>query len=129
LIIIFDGICNLCEDSVNFIVKRDKKAKFKLLQFQSRLAKNYLENYNLKFENLDTVILIRNDKIYLKSDAALEIAKYLDGNWKYLYIFKIVPKFIRDAIYMYISKNRYRFFGKKESCMVNKKEIEDRLLK
>ena len=128
MIIIFDNVCNLCLESINFIVKYDKNVKFKLLQSQSQLGKNYLMNYNLNFENLETVVLIRNDKVYLKSDAALEIAKHLDGKWKYLYIFKIVPRFIRDAIYMYISKNRYKFFGKKDTCMTHSKEIEDRFL-
>jgi len=128
LIIIFDSICNLCVESVQFVIKYDKNAKFKFLQFQSRLGQNYLENYNLKFKNLETLVLIRNDKIYLKSDAALEIAKHLDGKWKYLYVFKIIPRFLRDAIYMYISRNRYKFFGKKDICMTPSKEIQERFL-
>ncbi len=125
-IIFFDGVCNLCNASVNFVIKHDKKAQFLFVSFQSDAAKEILLHFNLKNLNADTLILIEKNSVYDKSTAALKIAKHLDGVFKTLYVFLIVPKIFRDIIYVFIAKNRYRWFGKKESCIIpskNQKKI------
>lgn len=128
MIIIYDSICILCVNSVIFIIKRDKQGKFKFVNAQSKLGKKLLEKHHSFTNELDTMVLIKDNQAYIKSDAVLNIAKELDGYWKYLYIFKIIPKFIRDKIYIYIAKNRYKFFGKKDVCHVKTKDIENRFL-
>ncbi|REE81657.1 putative DCC family thiol-disulfide oxidoreductase YuxK [Lutibacter oceani] len=127
-IILFDGVCNLCNASVNFIIKHDKKAHFKFASLQSDAAKEILLQYNSKKIKLDSIILIEEEAIYEKSTAALKISRKLTGGFKLLYIFIIIPKFIRDWVYNYIAKNRYKWFGKKESCMIPSLEMKDRFL-
>lgn len=129
MFIIFDSECNLCLDSIHFIVKNDERAKFKFLKLQSQLAQNYLENYGIDPKTLNSIVLIKNDHIYLKSDAAVEIAKHLDGKYQKLAYLRFVPKFLRDSIYSYIAKNRYKLFGKCENCDKLTQEIENRFLK
>lgn len=125
---IYDSNCPLCESSVHWIIKNDKNKHFKFLSAHSRLGKNYLQKYNLDPDDLETVTLIRNDIAYIKSDAVLETAKELDGSWKLFYIFKIIPRFLRDKIYMYVSKNRFKLFGEKEKCILSEDEIKDRFI-
>lgn len=127
-IILFDGVCNLCNASVNFVIKHDKKAQFLFASFQSDAAKEILLQFNLENLNEDTVILVEGNKVYLKSTAALKIAKQLDGGFKVFYAFFIVPIFFRDWVYSYIAKNRYRWFGKRESCMIPSLELKNRFL-
>ncbi|MDF1518565.1 MAG: DUF393 domain-containing protein, partial [Lutibacter sp.] len=113
-IILFDGVCNLCNASVNFVIKHDKKAQFLFASFQSDAAKEIMLQFNLENLNADTVILIEGNKVYVKSTAALKIAKHLDGLFKAIYAFIVIPKFLRDWIYSFIAKNRYDWFGKRE---------------
>jgi len=117
-IIIFDGVCNFCNKSVNFIIKRDKKEKFYFTAFQSEYAQKLLLEHNLTSQNLNTLILIKNNICFIKSDAVFEILKELSLFWQLLSIFRIVPKKARDYIYDKISQNRYKIYGKKESCMI-----------
>ncbi|PKP28845.1 MAG: thiol-disulfide oxidoreductase [Bacteroidetes bacterium HGW-Bacteroidetes-18] len=127
-IILFDGVCNLCNTSVNFVIKHDKKAQFLFASFQSDAAKEILLHFNLENLNTDTVILVEDNKIYNKSTAALKIAKHLDGLFKAFYVFIIVPKFVRNWIYGIVAKHRYQWFGKKESCMIPSLELKNRFL-
>jgi predicted DCC family thiol-disulfide oxidoreductase YuxK len=127
-IILFDGVCNLCNASVNFVIKHDKKRQFLFASFQSDAAKEILLHFNLKNLNTDTVILIEDDKVYDKSTAALKISKQLDSGFKAFYAFIIVPKIFRDWVYNFIAKNRYRWFGKRESCMVPSLDLKKRFL-
>lgn len=140
-IIFFDGICNFCNSSVNFIIKRDKKNYFKFASLQSEFAQNFLKSHNLvpkslpwqvrngKTEKkLDSIILFENNKLYIKSSAALQIAKHLNGLWKIFYILIIIPPFIRNFLYDIIAKNRYKLFGKRESCMIPDERIKDRFI-
>jgi len=115
-IIIFDGVCNICNSSINFIKKRDKKSIFKYLVMQDKKTLELIQKYNIKNFDLDTLILIKNEKYYLRSDAVLEITKDLSGFLKILQIFKILPKAFRDYIYKIFAKNRYRLFGKSDKC-------------
>ena len=127
-LILFDGVCNLCNGAVQFIVKRDKKSKFKFASLQSSVGKKYLKQFHLDQKATYSIILVREEKILDKSSAALEIARHLSGLWPLLSVFKIIPKFLRDIFYDFIAKNRYRWFGKKDECMIPTPELKARFL-
>ena len=116
-IVLFDGICNLCNASVRFISKHDKNSKIQFASLQSEMAKQLLVNKAIDTQKIDSIIFISDEKIFLKSNAAIEIAKMLDGFPNYLKYFQIIPRAIRDIVYDLIAKNRYRFFGK--SCAIS----------
>ncbi|MGM0580412.1 MAG: thiol-disulfide oxidoreductase DCC family protein [Bacteroidota bacterium] len=125
-IIFFDGVCNLCNGAINFIIDHDNKGYFKFAPLQSAKAeKNIPKSIR---ENTDSIILLDSDKIYSKSTAALKVAKKLDGLWKAFYVLIIFPKFIRDFVYDFIAKNRYKWFGKRESCRMPTEDIKNRFL-
>ena len=127
-IVLFDGVCNLCSTSVIFIIKHDKKAQFLFASLQSDAAKEILLQYNSKKLKIDSIVLIQNNKFYEKSTAAIRIANDLSGGFKFLYLFIIIPKFIRDFVYDYIAKNRYKWYGQKEFCMIPTPEIKNRFI-
>ena len=116
-IILFDGICNLCNGAVNFILKRDKKKQFRFVALQSEKGIDLISKFKIAPET-DSIILILNNQIYTESDAAIEIAKLLPAPWNWLSVFKIIPKKVRDGIYKWIAKNRYRWFGKRKTCRI-----------
>jgi predicted DCC family thiol-disulfide oxidoreductase YuxK len=113
--LLFDGSCYLCNGTVNFILKKDKNNQFRFLAIQSKEGKRVLENYSLPLET-DSVILIYKGRAFIESDAALEIVRLLSAPWKWLAILECVPKKWRDKMYRWIAKNRYSWFGKKDSC-------------
>ena len=123
-IILFDGVCNLCNSAINFVIKRDKKNVFKFATLQSEYAKNL----GLDPSKMDSIVLIDGGNRYSKSSAALHIAKYLSSGYPLLYAFMVLPKFLRDWVYDYIAKNRYKWFGKKESCMIPTPELQEKFL-
>lgn len=127
-IIIFDGICNLCIGSVNFIIKHDKKAFFKFVSSQSQQASQIINKYKIDNTNLKTIVLIKDNIVFTKSSAVIEICKNLDGYWKIFSIAKYIPLFFRDWVYMKIARNRYEWFGKKENCLIPSKEIKKRFM-
>lgn len=128
-IILFDGVCNLCNSSVQFVLKHDKDKSFLFASLQSDAATKILLQLNQKsFKNLENIVLIENEQVFIKSTAALKITKNLGGFIKLLYIFIIIPTPIRDFIYDIIAKNRYKWFGKKNKCTIPDKEITDRFL-
>lgn len=127
-IILFDGVCNFCNDSVQFIIKRDPKAYFKFAPLQSEEGKALLAQHGLPIDAMDTIVLIENNKAYNYSTAALRVAKRLSKLWSLFYVFILVPPFIRNPIYRFIGRNRYKWFGKKESCMMPTAEIRGRFL-
>lgn len=127
-IILFDGVCNFCNGSVNFIIGRDAANYFKFAPLQSEAGIALLEKYNIDKAETDSVILIENEKAYTHSTAALKIAKHLDGAWSWFYKFNVVPKVLRDFAYKTFAKNRYRLFGKAEACMMPTREIRERFL-
>ena len=116
-ILLFDGYCNLCSRLVNFIIKRDKKAKFFFVSLQSASGQSLLKKFGLPTDDFDSVVYIRSDKYFLKSSAILHILKDLGGIWKLFFIFIIVPNFVRDFIYKIIAKTRYKIFGRHDSCI------------
>jgi predicted DCC family thiol-disulfide oxidoreductase YuxK len=141
-IVLFDGVCNFCDASVNFIIDHDPKGYFKFAPLQSEAGQELATKYGLKSEvskddtlaptddlvPIDSVILVEDDRVYAHSTAALRVAKKLSGAWKMMYGFIIVPKFIRDFFYRQFAKYRYRFFGKKDQCMIPTKEVRARFL-
>ena len=117
LILLFDGICNLCNTSVNFILKRDKKKRFQFIPLQSDKGLEIMDKYKLPNE-MNSVILIKEDNVYSESDAIIEICRYLPIPWKWVPVFRIVPLKWRNILYKWIAKNRYQWFGKRESCRI-----------
>ena len=116
-IVLFDGICNLCNGAVNFILKRDKKKQFRFVALQSDEGKNLISKFKIAPET-DSVILILYNQVYTESDAAIEISKLLPAPCNWFSAFKVTPKKLRNRIYKWIAKNRYRWFGKRETCRI-----------
>lgn len=115
-VILFDGVCNLCNASIDFILKRDKKNQFLVGALQEDAGKKLLSKFDVNPEYLDSLILIEDKNVYFRSTAALKIAKNLSGIWPLFYGFIILPTAIRDGIYNWVGENRYRWFGKKNTC-------------
>lgn len=127
-IILFDGVCNLCSSSVQFVIKHDSQQKFKFASLQSDVAKTILHDFAAASTSFNSVILVEEGIVYYRSSAALRIAKRLSFPYNLLYAFIIIPPFIRNAVYDYIAKNRYQWFGKKEECWVPTPELRDRFV-
>ncbi|WP_022953894.1 thiol-disulfide oxidoreductase DCC family protein [Leucothrix mucor] len=127
-IVVFDGICNFCNSSVNFIIARDPEGKFSFAPMQGEAAKMLMKQHGIDNPDLDTFLLIKNGKLYQRTDAGLEIAKDLTGYWKYCRVFLILPAPLRDIFYRLLAKNRYRIFGKREVCMVPTPDVRERFL-
>ena len=129
-IVLFDGVCNFCNGAVNFIIDRDQQGKFAFASLQSEVGSEILKNYRLttRYQALDSIVLVKNNRVYVKSRAALEIAKELDGGWPLFYTFIILPPFIRDFFYDLLAKYRYKLFGKSETCRIPTADIRDRFL-
>lgn len=127
-IILFDGICNLCNQSVQFVIEHDKQKQFLFASLQSNYGQNFLKENNFDTTHFDSMVYVENEKIFTKSSAPLNIAKHLSAKISWLRIFLIVPKPIRDVIYKFISKNRYKWFGKQESCWLPTPELKARFL-
>jgi len=127
-VILFDGICNLCNASVQFVIKHDPRAIFKFTTQQSETGRMLMKEHGITFSEMNTFILIKDKKVFSRSTAALMVAKQLNGIIKILYGFILVPPFIRNSVYNFISKNRYSWFGKKNSCMIPAPGIKDRFL-
>ena len=127
-VILFDGVCNLCNGSVNFIIDRDKKGKFQFASLQSIEGKELLKSFDLPEDLYESIILIQDGVLRKKSTAILHICRHLDGFWPMLFGFIILPTFIRDLAYDIIAKNRYRWFGRSESCRIPTPELRKRFL-
>lgn len=127
-VIFFDGVCNLCNSSVQFIIRHDKKKIFRFASLQSSIGQQLLKENKLVEKYFDSFILFENQTIYTRSTGALKCVKKLSPPWSWLYIFIIVPRFIRDGIYSWIAKNRYRWFGKKEACWLPSRELRSLFL-
>ncbi len=127
-ILLFDGVCNLCNGFVQFVIKRDPNGIFLFTALQSESGQSIQQEFGMNPEDLNTVVLVEGDKVYTHSDVALQITRRLGGLWPALYIFKWIPKSIRDSIYNWVARNRYNWFGKKESCMIPTPELKSRFL-
>ena len=128
-IILFDGVCNLCNGAIKFIIDRDKKRQFRFASLQSDLGVQLLAERNIDPKKIDSIILIDpNVAYYFKSTAAIEIAKGLTGLYPLMSIFLVLPETLRDMVYDFIAKNRYKWFGKNESCMLPTPEEKELFL-
>ncbi|ARS40829.1 thiol-disulfide oxidoreductase [Sphingobacteriaceae bacterium GW460-11-11-14-LB5] len=127
-IIFFDGVCNLCNASVQFVIAHDKKDQFKFTALQGDYAKEVLSKFNDDPQQLNTILLLQEGRLYTKSSAALRVAGKLNGLIPLLYVFLLVPKFIRDWFYDIIAKNRYQWWGRQESCWVPTPELKSKFI-
>lgn len=125
-VIFFDGVCNLCNASVQFAIEHDKKSLFKFTALQGDYAKKVLPKFNINLSKMNSILLLENNQLYTKSTAALRIAKRLNGLIPLLYGFIIIPKFVRDWAYDVIAKNRYKWWGKQDSCWVPTVELRNK---
>lgn len=125
-IVFFDGVCNLCNSFVNLLMSIDKNSQFRIASLQGDTAKRLIKEDKTVLP--DSVILLKEGKLFVESDAVLEIVKTLGGLWKILLIFKIIPRGIRDSVYRAIAARRYKFFGKKDTCRLPTQEEKDRFL-
>ena len=127
-ILLFDDFCNLCNESVNFILKRDELDKYKFVSLQSEIGIELCKQHNIDTNIVDSIVLIINDSVLTKSSAVLEILKYMPIGWRLFRIGIILPKFARDWLYDIIAKHRYKIFGKKDECPISSKDVQDRFL-
>ncbi|PLS18862.1 thiol-disulfide oxidoreductase [Bacillus sp. M6-12] len=126
-IILFDGDCSFCNRSVQFIIKRDPKGYFQFASQQSEIGQELRKKYRIP-DNIDSLLLIENNHCYQESTAVLKICKHLTGVWKAGFLFLFIPKPLRDFFYRIIAKNRYKWFGKQDRCMLPSPEIRNRFL-
>lgn len=127
-IILFDGVCNLCNGIVQFIIRRDPKGKFIFASLQSETGLKLLEKFGLPSDEFDSIVLIRGEQFFIKSDAGILVLKELGGLWQLLYAFRFLPLSFRNFIYDLIARSRYRMFGKSDSCMIPTPELKARFL-
>ncbi|MEO6049875.1 MAG: thiol-disulfide oxidoreductase DCC family protein [Pyrinomonadaceae bacterium] len=126
-IILFDGVCNFCNGAVNFIISHDREKKFKFAPLQSEIGEKLWKKFEIG-DDVDSIILIENEKAYLHSTAGLRVTKTLGGIWALGYVFIIVPAFIRDYLYRLFARNRYRLFGRQDACMLPTTDVRERFL-
>lgn len=127
-IILFDGVCNLCNGFVQFVIRQDSAQRFRFASLQSEIARELLRNQPPPGQGTESVVLIENGRYYQQSTAALRILRHLRGPWPLLYGFMVLPAFFRDGIYAWIAKNRYRWFGQRPACMLPTPELQARFL-
>jgi len=127
-ILLFDGYCNLCHSSVQFVLKHEKKQELYFTSLQSPVGIEILQRYSINPKEIDSLVLIEKNKAYIKSSAALRLGKYLKGFYSLGIIFMIIPAFIRNWVYDYIAKNRYKWYGKQDSCIVPDENLAKRFL-
>ena len=127
-IILFDGVCNLCNGAVNWIIDRDKKNQFKFASLQSAFGKNVVKEHSLDNQYLDTIVLLQNQKIYLRATAVLRIVKQLGGFYRLAAIFLIIPAPILNFFYNIVAQYRYAWFGKRDSCRVPEAGLKNKFI-
>jgi predicted DCC family thiol-disulfide oxidoreductase YuxK len=127
-IILFDGVCNFCNSAVNFVIDRDKNDRFRFVSLQSAKGQELLQDFGKPLTDFDTVLLLRGNTLYQKSDAALEVIRYLGGAWPLLLGFRVFPLFLRNAVYDLVAKNRYRIFGEANTCRLPSPEERAKFL-
>lgn len=127
-VLLFDGVCNLCAGSVQFIIRHDPSGKIKFTSLQSETGKTILKAFNLPENELKSLVLVENGKSFTRSTGALKAARYLSGAWPLLYVLIIIPRFIRDFVYDIIGRNRYRWFGEKTECWIPTPQLKARFL-
>ena len=127
-LILFDGVCNLCNGAVQWVINRDKTAKFHFASLQSATGQALLKSFDLPITEFESFIYIKDARSCQKSDAVLEVLKELGGFWTILYVFILIPRPVRDALYHWVAKSRYKWFGRSDSCMIPTPELKARFL-
>jgi len=127
-IVLFDGVCNLCNNTVQFVIKRDKKKQFLFGSLQGATGQAYLNKINEPVNQLNSFILVEGNQFYTRSTGVLRLLKHLGGGWQLWYAFMIVPRFMRDGVYSFIGRHRYKWFGKTAECRVPTPEERERFL-
>lgn len=127
-ILLFDGVCNLCNGTVQFVIKRDERKRFRFAALQSASGQALLKKLGLPAQHFNTVVLIHGNTYFVKSTAVLRILKELGGLWKLCYALTIIPRPVRDFVYDMVAKTRYRVFGKQDECMVPTPEVKERFI-
>lgn len=127
-LLLFDGVCNLCNGAVQWVIRHDPAGRVHFAALQSDTGQRVLERAGLSREELSTVVLHYQNQLYTRSDAALKVLQLLGGAWSILYVFRLIPRSLRDTVYDWIAGNRYRWFGKRENCMIPTPELKSRFL-
>ncbi|HEU4470507.1 MAG TPA: thiol-disulfide oxidoreductase DCC family protein [Flavisolibacter sp.] len=127
-VVLFDGVCNFCNGTVNFLIRQDKAAALRFAALQSPAGQDLLAAYGLDKKHFESFVFIENGKTYMGSEAGLRLYRYLPWYWQWVQAFRIVPVVLRDAVYAWVARNRYRWFGKKEACMIPSPEVRERFL-
>ncbi|NRB60950.1 MAG: thiol-disulfide oxidoreductase DCC family protein [Winogradskyella sp.] len=129
-LILFDGVCNLCNSSVLYVIKRDQNNRFLFAPLESETGQAVIKKFNIDTDAIDSILLYKpkNDKIFFKSTAALQVGKHLGFPLNLASIFFIIPTFIRNWVYDYVAKNRYKWYGKKDACMIPTPELKSKFL-
>ncbi len=127
-VLLFDGVCNMCNATVQRVLLHDRSQKIQFAALQSDAGRQLLAEYGLDKVYLDSLVYIEHGKVYTHSTGALRLAKQMGGAYQFLYIFIIVPAFVRDAVYRFVARNRYSWFGRRESCMLPRAEWRERFL-
>lgn len=126
--LLFDGVCNLCNGLVQFVIRHDRAERFRFASLQSVSGQALLRQHGLRTHDFDTFVYIRDGAAYTQSTAGLLVMRDLGRGWQLLYGLVIIPRFVRDVVYRFIARNRYRFFGKQEACMLPTPELKSRFL-
>jgi predicted DCC family thiol-disulfide oxidoreductase YuxK len=127
-VILFDGVCHFCNGAINLLLKQDKEGRLRFAPLQSESGQQLLEKHRLPHQDFNSFVLIENGQTYQKSTAALRLLSYLPWYWQPLRVFRIIPSFLRDKVYDLVARNRYRWFGRKDSCMIPTQEMRKRFL-
>jgi predicted DCC family thiol-disulfide oxidoreductase YuxK len=127
-VLLFDGVCNLCNASVNFVIDRDPRGRLRFASLQSRSGQELLQRHGLSTSDFDTMVLVEGDRYFTRSTAGLRVARRLKWPWPLLYALVIVPRPVRDWFYQIVARNRYRWFGQSEACRVPTPELRNRFL-
>jgi predicted DCC family thiol-disulfide oxidoreductase YuxK len=128
LVLLFDGVCNLCNGLVQFVIKRDRAARFRFGALQSPAGRKFMKQFKLPVQDLETLVLVKDGKALIKSTAVLTLLRELGGFWGLFYVFIIVPVFIRDGVYDLIARSRYSIFGRTKACMIPTPDLKRRFL-
>ena len=128
IVVLFDGVCNLCNGAVQFLIRRDRKDVFRFASLQSEPAQSLLKGHQLKSDQFDSIVVVKAGRVYERSDAVMILADALGFPWKLMVAGKVLPRFLRDGLYNFIARNRYRIFGRRESCMIPDPALKQKFL-
>ena len=127
-LVLFDGVCNLCHASVQFVLRHDRRERFRFASIQSETGRKLLQAHKLAPDAASSFVLLTGGRVLLRSEAALEIARQFGGAWRLLGVFRFVPRSWRDGVYSLVARNRYRWFGRRESCLMPNDRLRERFL-